>query len=82
MSGLRVTTQIALDTEKCSWCEDEDGEMMVVTTKRIMMTKMMPMMEIMVMVDGGGDDDGHDTISITFIIFQVVYMHYFTRFLQ
>ena len=55
---------------------------MVVTTKRIMMTKMMPMMEIMVMVDGGGDDDGHDTISITFIIFQVVYMHYFTRFLQ
>ena len=33
----------------------------------------MPMMEIMVMVDGGGDDDGNDTISITFIIFQVVY---------
>lgn len=46
---------------------------MVVMTKRIMMMKMMPMMEIMVMVDGGGDDDGNDTISITFIIFQVVY---------
>ena len=41
------------------------------------MMKMMPVMEIMLTVDGGGDDDGDDTVSRTFIIFQVVHMHYF-----
>lgn len=54
----------------------------MVVMKRIMMMKTMPVKEIMVMVDGGSDDDGDDTISRTFCIFQVVDMHYFTRFLQ